>query len=46
MAEIGWSTRFQDLTEHQVVTLITVAVGRFQDAMHATARIDDSEIPF
>ncbi len=46
MGEIGWSTRFQDLTEQQVVTLITVAVGRFQDAMHATARIDDSEIPF
>jgi hypothetical protein len=46
MAEIGWSTRFQDLTEQQVLTLIEVAIGGFQDAMHATARIDDSEIPF
>ena len=46
MAEIGWSTRFQDLTEHQVVTLITVAVGRFQDAMHATAKNDPMEVPF
>ena len=46
MTEIGWSTRFLDLTEQQVLTLITVAVGGFQDAMRATARIDDSEIPF
>lgn len=38
MAEIGWSTRFQDLTEAQVFTLIEVAVGAFQDAMHAIAR--------
>lgn len=46
MGEIGWSTRFQDLTEQQVLTLISVAVGGFQDAMLATARIDDSEFPF
>ena len=46
MTEIGWSTRFLDLTEQQVLTLITVAVGGFQDAMRATARIDESEIPF
>lgn len=38
MAEIGWGTRFQELTEAQVLTLIEVAVGGFQDAMQATAR--------
>lgn len=38
MGEIGWSTRFQDLTEAQVLTLIEVVVGAFQDAMRATAR--------
>ena len=44
--EIGWRTRLADLTEPQVLTLIEAAVGGFQDAMHATARIADSEIPF
>jgi len=38
IAEIGWSTRFQDLTEAQVLTLIEVAVGGFQEAMQAIAR--------
>lgn len=38
MGEIGWSTRLQDLTEPQVLTLIEVAVGAFQDAMQAIAR--------
>lgn len=38
LGEIGWDTRFQDLTEAQVLTLIEVAVGGFQDAMHALAR--------
>ena len=47
MEEIGWDTRLTDLTEPQVLTLIEVAVGGFQDAMRATARnIDSSEIPF
>lgn len=47
MEEIGWDTRLIDLTEPQVLTLIEVAVGGFQDAMRATARnIDSSEIPF
>ena len=44
--EIGWDTKLADLTEPQVLTLIEAAVGGFQDAMHATARIADSEIPF
>ncbi|WP_206030194.1 DUF6511 domain-containing protein [Roseomonas sp. AR75] len=38
MDEIGWATRLQDLTEPQVLTLIEVAVGGFQDAMQAIAR--------
>ena len=47
MAEIGWSTRFQDLTEAQVLTLIEVAVDGFQEAMQATARGDTAaQVPF
>lgn len=46
MEEIGWQTRLIDLTEAQVLTLIEVAVGGFQDAMRATAKADDTEIPF
>ena len=44
--EIGWDTKLADLTEQQVLTLIEVAVGGFQDAMRESARIADSEIPF
>ena len=47
MEEIGWETRLAGLTEEQVLALIEVAVGGFQDAMHAAAAADiDSEIPF
>ena len=46
MEEIGWETRLIDLTEPQVLTLVEVCVGRFQDAMLATAKADDTEIPF
>ena len=46
MEEIGWQTRLIDLSEPQVLTLIEVAVGGFQDAMLATAKADDTEIPF
>ena len=47
MAEIGWATRFQDRTEPQVLTLIEVAVGGFQEAMQAIARQDAAtEVPF
>lgn len=38
MAETGWGTRLQDLTGPQVLTLIEVAVGAFQEAMQAIAR--------
>ena len=43
---LGWQTRLADLTEQQVLTLIEVAVEGFQDAMRATARSADSEVPF
>ncbi len=47
MAEIGWDTRFQELSEAQVMTLIEVAVGGFQEAMQAIARHDTAaEVPF
>jgi hypothetical protein len=46
MDEIGWQTRLIDLSEAQVLTLIEVAVGGFQDAMLATAKADNTEIPF
>jgi Family of unknown function (DUF6511) len=45
MGEIGWATRFQDLTEPQVLTLIEVAVGAFQEAMQAIARGQPAEVP-
>ncbi len=44
--EIGWTTRLADLSEPQVLTLIEVAVGGFQEAMAATARNDQMEVPF
>lgn len=44
--EIGWDTKLADISEAQVLTLIEVAIGGFQDAMRETARICDQEIPF
>jgi hypothetical protein len=47
MGEIGWATRLQDLTEPQVLTLIEVAVGGFQEAMQSIARGQPAtEMPF
>ncbi len=46
LAEIGWTVRLNELTEAQVLTLIEVAIGAFQDAMHRTARVDDRDVPF
>ena len=46
MEEIGWATRLCELDERQVLTLIEVAVGGFQDAMVATAKADEPEVPF
>ena len=46
MEEIGWTTRLAGLTEEQVLALIEVAVGGFQDAMHEAAAADEMDIPF
>jgi hypothetical protein len=49
MEEIGWNTRLVDLTEPQVLTLIEVAVGGFQDAMRdiaAANKPQEQEIPY
>lgn len=46
MAEIGWSTRFQDLSEQQALALVTAAVDGFQEAMAASAPRRDTEVPF
>ena len=46
MEEIGWETRLADLREAQVLTLIEVAVGSFQEAMAAIAREDATDVPY
>jgi hypothetical protein len=49
MEEIGWNTRLIDLTEPQVLTLIEVAVGGFQDAMRdiaAASKQPTLEVPY
>ena len=49
MEEIGWDTRLMDLTRDQVMTLIEVAVGGFQEALRdilAAAPRTDPEVPF
>ena len=48
MNEIGWNTQLSDLTEPQVLTIIEVAVGGFQDAMRdiAAANKQSPEVPF
>ena len=48
MEEIGWNTRLSDLSEQQVLTLMEVAVGGFQDAMRdiASANKQSPEVPF
>ena len=46
MAEIGWTTPLNALSEQQVLTLAEVAIGAFQDAMRAAASPAASEVPF
>lgn len=49
LEEIGWQTRLADLSEHQALTLIEVAVTGYQDALrdHIAANPPiDPEIPF
>ena len=45
MEEIGWNTQLIDLTERQVLTLIEVAVGGFQDAMREIAVANKQQFP-
>ena len=47
MAEIGWTTRFQDLSEQQALALATASIDGFQEAMRASAPVpNDMEVPF
>ena len=46
MAEIGWSTRFNDLSADQAAKLAEAAVDGFQEGMLATAPKSDPEVPF
>ena len=46
MEEIGWERRLCDISEEEVLTLIEVAVGGFQDAMHTMAKSDGPEVPW
>jgi hypothetical protein len=45
MEEIGWNTRLIDLTEPQVLTIIEVAIGGFQDAMREIASASKTQVP-
>ena len=46
MDEIGWSTRFKDLTAMQAGKLAEAAVDGFQESMVASAPRASSEVPF
>lgn len=45
MEEIGWQTRLIELSEPQVLTLIEVAIGGFQDAMRKIAAANKQQFP-
>ena len=45
MEEIGWETRLIDLSEQQVLTIIEVAIGGFQDAMRESAAANEQQFP-
>jgi len=49
LEEIGWQRRLLDLTEHEILTLVAVTIGAFQDAqveIRVSQRSLDLEIPF
>ena len=46
MDEIGWATRFSDLTEAQVRALIEEAVEGFREAMSDIVQAQTTEVPF
>ena len=45
MEEISWETRLSDLSEQQVLTIIEVAIGGFQDAMREIAAANQQQFP-
>ena len=45
MEEIGWHTPLIDLSEPQVLTLIEVAIGGFQDVMGEIAAVNKQQFP-
>ena len=45
MEEIGWETRLIDLSEPQVLTIIEVAIGGYQDAMREIAAANQQQFP-
>jgi enoyl-[acyl-carrier-protein] reductase (NADH) len=46
MAEIGWATRFNELSAEQAQALAEAAIDGFQEAMAASTPKVDMEIPF
>ena len=46
MAEIGWTTRLNELTEAQARALAEAAVDGYLEAMRASALRPDPEVPF
>lgn len=49
LEEIGWQRRLLDLTEYEILTLVAVTIGAFQDAqveIRMSQRSLDPEIPF
>ena len=46
MAEIGWNTRFNELTAEQAAKLAEAAVDGFQEGILATAPRSAPEVPF
>lgn len=46
MAEIGWETRFKELSAQQAAKLAEAAVDGFQEAMATSAPRTESEVPF
>lgn len=46
MAEIGWTTRLNELSEAQALTLVEVTVGGFQDALRELPYPPAPEAPF
>ena len=46
MAEIGWTTRLNELTEPQARALAEAAIDGFLEAMQTSAPRPDPEVPF